>query len=171
MLHEISRTREKLPLTRETPVQVTDPVSGREITGYIRCSDLDRIFDEQGIITVLNRTLDRALAAARKTGFEEDQITAVLMIGECSTLPPVRKAVIQRFSHQQVFYDHPVDAVARGALLYSSPVTHPDRIRNDYALRYWDPGTNEHRYRFLVRNGARVSKCRPGCPYRYQCVI
>ncbi len=87
MLHAIGRTRENLSLTEEIPVHATDPVSGRDITGYIRCSDLERIFYEQGIFSVLNRTLDRALAAARTRGCDEDQITAVLMIGECSTLP------------------------------------------------------------------------------------
>ncbi len=67
----------------------------------------------------------------------------------------VRKAVRQRFFNHQVLYDHAVDAVARGAALYSPSVSQPDRIRKDYALRYWDPISKEHRYRFLVRNGAR----------------
>jgi molecular chaperone DnaK len=155
MLHAISRTRDNLSLTGEIPVHATDPVSGRDITGYIRCSDLERIFYDQGIFSVLNRTLERALAVARTRGCDEDQITAVLMMGECSTLPPVKKAVKQRFFHHQVLYDHAVDAVARGAALYSPFVSLPDRIRKDYALRYWDPTSNEHRYRFLVRNGAR----------------
>jgi molecular chaperone DnaK (HSP70) len=88
-------------------------------------------------------------------GCEEDQITAVLMIGECSTLSPVKAAVKQRFFKQAVLHDLPVDAVARGAALYTSPVIQPDRIRNDYAIRYWDPASQEHRFRFLVRNGAR----------------
>jgi molecular chaperone DnaK (HSP70) len=155
ILHAISRMREKLSLTEDVPVQVTDPLSGRDLTGYIRCADLERIFNEQGILSVLNRTLERALAAARMRGCDEDQITAVLMMGECSTLPPVRKAVKQRFFNHQVLYDHVVDAVARGAAHYSPFVSQPDRIRKDYALRYWDPTSNEHRYRFLVRNGAR----------------
>jgi molecular chaperone DnaK (HSP70) len=155
ILHSICRTRENPSLTGEIPVHATDPVSGRDITGYIRCSDLERIFNEQGIFSVLNRTLERALAVARTRGCDEDQITAVLMIGECSTLPMVKKAVRQRFYHHQVLYDHAVDAVARGAALYSPFVSQPDRIRKDYALRYWDPTSNEHCYRFLVRNGAR----------------
>ena len=155
MLHTISRLRENLSSTLEIPVHVADPVSGRDITGFIRCSDLDRILNEQGILTVLNRTLERALAAARMRGCEEDQITAVLMIGECSALPLVTKAVRERFFNHQVFYDHTVDAVARGAALYTPLVSQTNRIRKDYALRYWDSTSNEHRYRFLVRNGAR----------------
>jgi molecular chaperone DnaK len=155
MLHAIGRTKENLSLTGETPVHATDPSSGRTITGYIRYSDLERIFNEQGFFSVLNNALERALAAARTRGCDEDQITAVLMMGECSTLPLVRKAVRQRFLNHQVLYNHAVDAVARGAALYSPSVSQPDRIRKDYALRYWDPGSKEHRYRFLVRNGAR----------------
>jgi molecular chaperone DnaK len=155
MLHAIGRTRENLSLTGEIPVHATDPVSGRDISGYFRYSDLERIFHERDIFSALNRTLDRALAAAGTRGCDEEHITAVLMIGECSTLPLVREAVRQRFSSHQVLYNHAVDAVARGAALYSPSVSQPDRIRKDYALRYWDPGSKEHRYRFLVRNGAR----------------
>jgi molecular chaperone DnaK (HSP70) len=155
MLHAIGRTKENLSLTDNIPVHATDPSSGRDITGFIRYSDLDRIFFEKGYFCVLNSTLERALAAARTRGCDEDQITAVLMIGECSTLPHVRNAVGQRFLHHQVLYNHAVDAVARGAARYSHSVSQPDRIRKDYALRYWDPVSQEHRYRFLVRNGAR----------------
>jgi len=155
ILRAISRMKEKTSRSSELSVPVTDRVSGREIRINFGCSDLDRIFDEQGMFDMLNRTLDRALATARMRGCEETQIDAVLMIGECSNLPQVKKAVIQRFGNKPVLHDHPVDAVARGAAMYIPLTPSPNRIRNNYALRYWDPAAHEHRFRFLVRTGAR----------------
>jgi molecular chaperone DnaK len=155
ILCSISRIREQISANEEVTGHITDPVSGTEITGCIRCSDLDRIFNEQGICAMLDRTLDRALAAAQMLGCEEDQITAVLMIGGCSTLPALKYAVTRRFFRQPVLHDHPVDAIARGAAMYTPLTLQTDRIRNNYALRYWNPDSREHCYRFLVRNGAR----------------
>jgi molecular chaperone DnaK (HSP70) len=155
MLRSISRMKEKISRSSELFVPVTDHVCGRDIRIHFGCSDLDRIFDEQGISDMLNRTLDRALATARMRGCEEDQIAAVLMIGECSILPQIKEAVIHRFGNKPVLYDHPVDAVARGAAMYIPLTPSPNRIRNNYALRYWDPAAHEHRFRFLVRTGAR----------------
>jgi molecular chaperone DnaK len=154
MLWAISRMKENLSQSAESSVHFTDPISGRDIGGHLGRDDLDRIFNEQGISEMLNRTLDRALAAARMRGCEEDRIDAVLMTGECANLPPVKEAVIRRFGNKRVLHEHPVDAVARGAALYTPVTPFLNRIRNDYALRYWDPAGNEHRYRFLVRNGA-----------------
>jgi molecular chaperone DnaK (HSP70) len=155
MLRSISRMKEKISRSSELSVPVTDRVCGREIRIHFGCSDLDRIFDEQGMSDMLNRTLDRALATARMRGCEENQIDAVLMIGECSNLPQLKEAVIQRFCTKPVLYHHPVDAVARGAAMYIPLTPSPNRIRNNYALRYWDPAAHEHRFRFLVRTGAR----------------
>lgn len=155
MLRAISRMREKISRSSEFSVAVTDRISGKEIRGNFRCSDLDRIFDEQGMFDMLNRTLDRALATAQMRGCEETQIDAVLMIGECSNLPQATEAVIQRFGNKPVLHDHPVDAVARGAAMYIPLTPFPNRIKNNYALRYWDPAAHEHRFRFLVRTGAR----------------
>jgi molecular chaperone DnaK (HSP70) len=155
MLRAITRMKEQLCGDEEASYHITNPVSGTEITGCVGRSDLDRIFDEQGIFAMLDRTLDRALAAAQMRGCEKDQITAVLMIGECSALPALKCAVTRKFVEQPVLHDHPVDAVARGAAMFTSLSMQTDRIRNNYALRYWDPASNEHRYRFLVRNGAR----------------
>jgi molecular chaperone DnaK (HSP70) len=68
---------------------------------------------------------------------------------------PVQELVKKRFPNVPVLCDHPFDAVARGAALFIPRENRPARIRNDYALRYWDPTAREHRYRFLVRSGAR----------------
>jgi molecular chaperone DnaK (HSP70) len=137
-------------------LDISDPISGTTISVRISCDDIGRIIEEHGFFTILERCLNRADAAARGGGYEEAFRVAVLMIGRGSSLAPVQDMVRQRLSPVPVRCDRPFEAVARGAALFVPRCSAPEnRIRNDYALRYWDPEAREHRYRFLVRNGAR----------------
>ncbi|MEI7857914.1 MAG: Hsp70 family protein [Methanomicrobiales archaeon] len=153
--HEAGRIREALVLNQEAVVHAIDPVSGFSITEHVSRADLCRILEEHTFFSTVNRALDRALSAAGIRGEGEERIIAVLMVGECSAIPCVQDAIQQRFDANRVFCDHPTDAIARGAALTNPETIEPDRIRNDYALRHWDPVAREYRYRFLVRNGAR----------------
>jgi molecular chaperone DnaK (HSP70) len=83
------------------------------------------------------------------------QPASILMTGRGCALPAVKDLIKKRYANVPVLSDHPFDAVARGAVLYLPHAYQPDRITHDYALRYWDPKSREHRYRFLVHNGAR----------------
>jgi hypothetical protein len=77
------------------------------------------------------------------------------MVGECSAITCVQERIKQRWGADRVHCDHPVDAIARGAAAANPNTPEPNRIRNDYAIRHWDPVAREYRYRFIVRNGAR----------------
>lgn len=144
-------------LTRddEAEAEFPDPISGRIVSVRVTAADIARILDDHGLPRILDDTLRRALGAAHAKGYDNTPPSAVLMIGPGSALPAVQDLVRQRFSGVNVLHNRPFDAIARGAALYRPRDHTPDRIRNDYALRYWDPGTREHRYRFLARGGAR----------------
>jgi molecular chaperone DnaK (HSP70) len=153
--NEAGRAREALVLNMETEVRVTDPVSGFSLIAQISRKDLCRILEARGLFAIINRALDRALSVAgiREMG-EDKRITAVLMVGECSAIPCVQDALKQRLG-TKVHCNHPVDAIARGAAVASPETPEPNRIRNDYAIRHWDPVARKYRYRFIVRGGAR----------------
>jgi molecular chaperone DnaK (HSP70) len=155
LLYESGLAREQLLAGTGTTVRVHDPVSGLVITAALSGSDLERILQESGFFVRLDMLIERACAAARVHGYQKDQIAAVLMTGTWSAIPCVQDAVRQRFGIKRVHCDHPVDAVARGAATYTPGAMVTDRINNDYAIRYWDPVAQEHRYRFLVQAGAR----------------
>lgn len=148
--NEAGRVREALVLETEAEVQVTDPVSGFSLTAPVSRSDLCRILQERGLFAAMNRALSGA--GIRENG--EERIMAVLMVGECSAIPCIQDAVKQRWG-KKVHCDHPVDAIARGAAAANPETCESNRIRNDYAVRHWDPVAREYRYRFIVRNGAR----------------
>jgi molecular chaperone DnaK (HSP70) len=152
---EAQRVRLALVQDSEAEVRVTDPVSGFSLAAHISQTDLCRILDERELFATLNRTIDRALSISGIHGQEEERITAVLMVGECSAIPCVQDAVQQRWGADRVYCDHPTDAIARGAAMASPEKPEPNLIRNDYAIRHWDPVAREYRYRFIVRKSAR----------------
>ncbi|PKL69161.1 MAG: hypothetical protein CVV30_06175 [Methanomicrobiales archaeon HGW-Methanomicrobiales-1] len=153
--NEAQRVRLALVQDSEAEVRMSDPVSGFSLAEQVSRTDLCRIFDERRLFATLNRTIDRALSVSGIHGQEEKRITAVLMVGECSAIPCVQDAIKQRWGAGRVYCDHPTDAIARGAAMASPEILEPNRIRNDYAIRHWDPVAREYRYRFIVRNGAR----------------
>jgi molecular chaperone DnaK (HSP70) len=103
----------------------------------------------------MDRLFNRIQSSLRTSGHEEMPVAAVVMIGEGCAMPALQEVAKHRFPTVSIYCDRPLEAVAHGAALYRSPSRIPDRIRNDYTLRYWDPESREHRYRFLVRSGTR----------------
>jgi hypothetical protein len=146
------RTRESLMEVNEFPVKIDDLLAGYEGVVNLTTGDVARIFRDNGLFTILDRMISRAFSAAQVYGYNREGITAVLMIGELSMIPALQEAVCREFSPAPVRYDHALDAAARGAVRADAFRKPP--VRADYALRYWDPVSHEHRYRFLVRRGA-----------------
>lgn len=116
--------------------------------------DVRRILDERGFTTAIDRLATRALAVASSHG-SPGEIAAVLLLGGGCTIPRVQEIIREQFSGVRLLADHPIDAIARGAAQSVPTVKRNDRIRNNYALRYWDASAREHRYRFLVYRGTR----------------
>lgn len=151
--HRCRMAREALSAADEMLVQIGDLLAGRGESVDFTRADLAGIFRKHGLFTLLDRTIARAFSAARVYGYDHDDITAVLMIGELSPFPPLQEAVRARFSPTIVRSDHALDAAALGMVKTGACQTNP--VRADYAVRYWDPESREHRYRLLVRRGAR----------------
>ncbi|WP_428369017.1 hypothetical protein [Methanoregula sp.] len=155
LLREAKRVRELVPVMDGVPFELTDPVSGYAFRARVGQADLRRILHDQGLAAAMDRVFDRIQSSLRISGHEEMPVVAVVMIGEGCAMPAVQEIAKRRFPTVSIYCDRPLEAVARGAALYCSPSRTPDRIRNNYMLRYWDPESREHRYRFLVRSGTR----------------
>lgn len=139
----------------EAVARFSDPVSGRPIAVRITAGDIVRVFADHGLPAILDDVVRRARGEALARGYAGSAPAAVLMTGRGSLLPAVQELVRERFFGVPVHSDRPLDAIARGACRFRSHSVSSSRIRNKYALRYWDPATREHRFRFLVHSGAR----------------
>jgi hypothetical protein len=153
LLYRCQRGRETLLAADKILVQIGDLLPGHDMNVVLTREDVAGIFRENGLFTLLDRTIARAFSAARVYGCDREGITAVLMIGELSTIPALQEAVSTLFPSALIRYDHALDAAARGSVMTDAP--QKTLIRSDYALRYWDPVSREHRYRLLIRCGAR----------------
>jgi molecular chaperone DnaK (HSP70) len=154
LLREAGRARERLATVPETTVHMSTPVRGIMVDAVITRGDLERILDAHGFLSLLRRTIDRAIAAAHGRGYIVDDTTTVLLTGGCCTIPCLQETVACWFGRERVYGDHALNARVLGALA-AVPDVLEDRIMNDYAVRYWDAAAREHRYRFLVRAGTR----------------
>jgi hypothetical protein len=155
ILYEAARARELIPRNGEYAIQIKDINSEKPLLAMYTTADLNRVLDDSGIIMTLQDSIDRTFSTLRMRGVDQNKIRNVFLVGTGCCLPAVKDAIRSRFPQAIVFSDHPVDAAARGAATSASQGTIRDRIVCSYALRYWDPVTREHHYRFLVHSGAR----------------
>lgn len=154
LLTACERAKEALSLVETT--QITAPPIGPGESGFsipfIR-GDFERLLEENEIFARLNSTLQRALQGAYSRGFEESDLTGVVMVGGCSQIPAIRRALEYRFGRNRVRHDHPMDTVARGAAAFSAGIDLDDHVQHEYALRFWNSRSGTHEYRTLVRQG------------------
>ncbi len=153
LLRECERVKELLSLSAVVDMTLPGTVDGSVIHTRITRDMFDQILQDHGLFAMISRTIDRALSAAQMRGYTEGDISTVILSGGCAAIPAVQEAVKRRFPSHTVICDRPSWAAARGAALYTPGSLTRDTVRNDYALRYWDPVTLRHEYRLLVRNG------------------
>ena len=152
LVHRCCRAREYLSVSGETRVRIGDLLGSPEDLSILTADDVAETFHRHGLFDALGSAIARALSAARVHGYDRDRLTGVLMVGELSAFPAFREEVRNLFAEVPVRFEHPLDAGARGAAgLVSSGRS---KAVADYALRYWDPVSGEHRFRLLARQYA-----------------
>lgn len=153
LLVECERVKEELTFNERSSLHVTDPVSGLELHAEFTPGQFEALLDEHDAFTILDRTLRRALSAARERGYLEEDVKAVLMVGGSSQIPPVQRAVRRIFGRERVLLHRPLDAIARGAAAFVAGVDFYDHIQHDYAIRFWNSARGEYDYRTIVGRG------------------
>ena len=152
-LRECERVKELLSVSGEVDMTIPGTVDGPVVHTRITRTMFNQILQDHGLFAMIGRTINRALSAAQMRGYAEGDISTVILSGGCAAIPAVQEAVKRRFPTHTVVCDRPVWASARGAALYTPGSLTRNTVKNDYALRYWDPVTLRHEYRLLVRSG------------------
>jgi molecular chaperone DnaK (HSP70) len=153
LLSECERAKELLSLHEEAAVQVSHPQTGAVIKGTLTRGKLEEIFDANSALTQIDRTIRRALTAARERGYDEDNVKSVLLVGGSSLIPAVQRTVQRIFGRERVRLQRPLDAVARGAAAFVAGVDFYDHILHDYAIRSVIPQKGDYEYRRIVSRG------------------
>ena len=155
ILAECERLKETLSFRDKAEFSVLNPISGAVISGEFTRGEFEDLLDKHDAFAKIDKTIRRALTAAFERGFNEDQIKAVLMVGGCSQIPSVQKALKRIFGNEKVRLNRPLDAVARGAAAFIAGTVFKDYIQHDYAIRYVNPSNGHYEYRPLVRRGTQ----------------
>ncbi len=120
------------------------------------------LLSSRGFIVRIRETLDRALEnAAVKVGMRRGDVTKLLVTGGTSLVPAVRRLLEDAFG-SRVVYDHPFDAVVRGACRGSvDPV-----LLHDYTIESYSRERREYEFLPLFPLGTEYPT-HPDKPVRF----
>ena len=162
LLSACERAKEMLSFENETEISVRHiSGEGREFSTPYTRDEFVGLLEKRGVFPRLNATIQRALQGAYARGFSEEDLAGVVMVGGCSQVPAIKKALEHRFGREKIRYDHPLVTVARGAAACAAGIDLDDHVQHDYALRFWNSRTGTHEFRTLVRQGDPYPSKRP----------
>lgn len=154
LLAECERAKERLSFFERAEVCVMNPDTNTVIGAQFSREEFEeKILDAHDFLPTIDRTIRRALRGAWARGYSEDDIKAVFMVGGCSLIPCVQRAIQRFFGKERGMLKRPLDAVARGAAAFVAGVEFDDHIQHDYAIRYVDTQHGEYQYHTIVKHG------------------
>lgn len=130
------------------------PISNPNSNGQV-C--LGCLLKQKNFINDISDAVDEALEnAAVKAGMRRREITRLLVTGGTSLVPCVRKYLEADFTGK-IVYDHPFDAVARGACKgIVAPV-----LQHDYAIESYNRERKEYEFKSFFKAGTDYPTERP----------
>jgi molecular chaperone DnaK (HSP70) len=160
LLGEVERAKQMLSVNDSARIVAADPRTGEVVEGEYSRSALDDLLEGNGLFETVHATINRALSEARERGYEDADISKVLLVGGSSLIPSVRRAVRQVFGSRVASY-RPLDAVALGAAAFVGGVDFYDHVQHEYALRYYDRNKGDHDYITIVPAGTAYPTAEP----------
>jgi len=152
----LQRLAEQIKVRLSSETEVEETFGGKEDTltyTYSR-QRLERLLAAQGFFDQLSEAVERINAQARQRGIEEQDLTAVLLVGGTALIPSVQQWVRQKFPTPKIYSDRPFDAVVQGALYLGRGFQQvQDFLYNSYGIRYWDHKQACHNWHPLFKAG------------------
>lgn len=161
ILAACEQAKERLTTHDSAALSVVNPESGITLYAEFTRTDFEEMLEQKDAFQDIDRTVRRALNAARERGYTEDNIKAVLMVGGSSQIPSVQQALRRIFGRERVMLDRPLDAIARGAAAFVAGVDFFDHIQHDYGIRFITHDRSKHDYRILVPRGTAYPTRQP----------
>lgn len=151
---EVERAKIELTTSQDSVVSVLHPYSGDLLQRRISRGEFEQLLDEEDFLGKVARTLRSTLDEASNKGIRSDDLKAIFMVGGTSLVPCVGRIVRQLFSPERVFFDSPLEAVARGAASIAGGHELSDFIQHDYAIRHVDSETGQYQFPVIVSAGS-----------------
>jgi molecular chaperone DnaK (HSP70) len=157
LLVECEKVKVNLSFSQSGEIAFENLDNGQKYALHLTSVTLDELFDRHNLIVNINHLLRTALNSARERGYQEDDISEVLMIGGSSQIPAIQRCLRNFFGKERVKTHRPFDAVAIGAAAFVSGMDFDDHIQHQYAIRYWNPLKGirgDYDFKTIVERGA-----------------
>ncbi|MGA7955032.1 MAG: Hsp70 family protein [Gloeobacterales cyanobacterium] len=154
--HRLQRLAEQIKVRLSSEAEVEETFAGKEDSTTLTYSRqrLEQLLTTQGFFDQLSEAVERIHAQARQRGIEEQDLTAVLLVGGTALIPSVQEWVRQKFPTPKIYSDRPFDAVVQGALHLGRGFKQvQDFLYNSYGIRYWDHKQACHNWHPLFKSG------------------
>jgi|SRR5271157_171685 len=153
LLVECEQIKEKLSFNNQASLSVMNPETGRVLEAEFTRSQFEELLERHNLYSEIDHTIRSAINSARERGYDLDAIHQVMMVGGSSQIPSVQRSLRQIFDRDRVKFDHPLDAIARGAAAFVAGIDFYDFIQHDYGIRFVNPQKKEYDYRIIVQRG------------------
>nr|YP_009530479.1 putative DnaK-type molecular chaperone [Paulinella micropora]AXY63168.1 putative DnaK-type molecular chaperone [Paulinella micropora] len=107
---------------------------------------LDNVLHERGLLLALDGLLERVLATGKQHGLKASQIDAILPVGGTTRIPTIQRWLQERCGYWPLLDEHPIEAVARGALSLVPKVKLKDSLTRGVSLRCWNQRSRNHNW-------------------------
>jgi len=114
---------------------------------------LEELLERKGLLQLLDDLLETVLAGGRAQGVSLGDVDAVLPVGGTSRMPLIRRWLEERCAGVSILDQHPVEAIAVGALALTPGVRIKDVLGQGVSLRCWDSRSEAHRWHPLFLAG------------------
>jgi molecular chaperone DnaK (HSP70) len=129
---------------------------------------LKEILETQQLLPQLRDCLDEVIQMSMGKGINKKQIEKVVLVGGSCLIASVRELITSYFGPEKVLINKPFEAVSQGALTVGLLESVDDHLYHSYALRTWNPLTQEDDYDPLFQSGIQYP-CELEHPLVLQC--
>ncbi|AFY62529.1 Hsp70 family protein [Synechococcus sp. PCC 6312] len=129
------------------------PDTGQEQILTLTRQELEAILEKNNFFNRLDDCLSQVLHQARNQGITTKDIEGVILIGGICQMPAIKAWIRSHFPADKIAEDHPLTAVATGALYLDQGGGIKDFLYHGYGIRYWDYRRQTHNWHPIIQPG------------------
>ncbi|MBZ8179201.1 WD40 domain-containing protein [Oscillatoria salina] len=119
------------------------------------------ILHSNSILPQIENAIAEILASALGKGISQEQINQVLLVGGSCQIPPIQQLFINKFGQEKIKADLSLVAVVKGALELGKIIGTKNYLQHSYAIRLWNPETENYFYQTLLAKGTSYPTEKP----------
>ncbi|MDS3859979.1 Hsp70 family protein [Thermosynechococcaceae cyanobacterium BACA0444] len=138
-----------------------NPDTGQEHQITLTRPELEQILATHDFFSRLDDCLTQVLHQARGQGITTKDIEGVILIGGTCQMPAIKAWIRSHFPTHKIAADHPLTAVATGALYLDQGAGIADFLYHGYGIRYWDYRRQTHHWHPIIQPGQSYPMSQP----------